>query len=696
MANDFEEVVDQFHRIVAEIKSSPRQLLDPAQVDVARSIAISSANRTTSQKELAKGLGEEIVQGKQLQLIDKRRSLEAKLQTNLSERAQENISNELIAVEEMLSSNIQLLESIDEQVIARGQAIGQLATLNEFEQRILEIDLERAELQANSRKMTWEQIKLQGDRLDQMKTERLIQEGLFAEREKTAALSELATQQQELFGINTVAINNRIGELTPLLNSTAGRLTIIAAGMKVLLTPVIAHMKELRNLGLTWSQTMEASADTIRSTMDRGLVRGLLTMRDTAEVTAAMRADFADITFQSPELVALGGELVTAFKLSGGEAADLLEVLAKVGGLTDVAQTDILHMAQAFGKVNDIRPDALLRAAARHASVFARFGEDGAQAFFRSVTAAERLGIELASIEGSADRFLDIDTFFQDVSKLRTLGIDIVDPFGLAQIAESGTPAELVAELQRQLSGVDLTTLGRTRRQALAGAIGMDEAELSRLIQGPSVAGIEGVTPGQVEELGGFAEGMGGAVDAMGAAVEGLGGIASILSNIVLQLALLNALSAGGGGVASKVLSLGKRALATGISLGGTALGAIGSAATAGAGASLLATGAVAAGGLALGGFAGEQINQATGMRSFESNRRDAEATRRSAESGRAADARLARTQARTAAAHTFAAQTPGATSEDIRRALQGVVVETHVDGRNMTNALARSRGEAR
>lgn len=697
MANDFEEVVDQFKRIVDDIKKNPGKLLDREQVDFAKSVATLTAQRSSSQRKLSLSLGEEVIQSKQLSLLQQKRVLEAKLLTNLSKKATDNTVTALTAVQDVLFSNERLLESLDQEIVARGQAIGQAVILNEHEEAILEIDLERARIQVDTTRLTWEEVKALEQKMDQMKLERSFRERLNASEKETGALGKLATEQQKLFGIHAAAVNARFAELKPLMDSTAGRLTIIAAGMKVLLTPLISHMTELRNLGLSWSQTLEASMATIKSAQDIGGLRGLLTLADTAETTAAMRDNFADITFQSHELIAIGSELGTAFKLSSNEAAELLETLTKVGGLSAHAQENILHLAQAFGKVNKIRPDALLKAAARHAGVFARFGEEGAQAFFRSVTAAERLGIELSSIESSADQFLNIDTFFQDVSKLRTLGIDIVDPFGLAQIAESGTPAELVAELQRQLSGVDLTTLGRTRRQALAGAIGMDEGELSRLIQGPNVGGIQDVSAAQVDELGGFADGMGGAVDAMGAAVTALGGIAGVLGNMVLQLALLNALSSGGkGGVASKVLSLGKKALGMGLSLGGTALSAVGTAATAGVGASLLGAGAVAAGGLALGGFAGEQINQATGMRSFESNKQDAAAGRRSAESGRAADARLARTQARTQAAHTFATQNPGATPEDIRRALQGVVVETHVDGRNMTTALARSRSEAR
>ena len=385
----------------------------------------------------------------------------------------------------------------------------------------------------------------------------------------------------------------------------------------------------------------------------------------------------------------------TAFKLSGDEAANLVEILAKVGGLSADAQEDILHMAAAFGKVNDLRPDILIRAMAQHAGVFARFGEDGAQAFLRSVGAAERLGIELSSIESAADTFLDIDTFFQDVSKLRTLGMDISDPFGLAQIAEFGTPAELIEELQRQLQGIDLTQLSRTRRNALSSALGMDQAELSRLIKG-EIGGIKGVSEAQIEELGGFNEGMGGAVDALGAMVGTLGGIAGTLT-LLVQLMIVRAGLKGAGSLLGKLLGGGARAAGAAAGAGGTFSLFSGAATTAtavgsGIGASAIAGGAaMAATAIAIAPLVLGAAAIAGGIILNERRK-----IRRDEASAAAADVRLLRDQTRNqwiVAGQAQLKANPGITKRDLRDALLGLGF--NIDGRQAGKLIANAQGPA-
>jgi hypothetical protein len=418
-----------------------------------------------------------------------------------------------------------------------------------------------------------------------------------------AAQQQLRNKQEEVFGISTDKINSKVSEMGNLLSTTAGRITVIASALKVVLTPVIAQMIELRNTGLTWSQTMTAGLNSLRAMKEIGGFRGIFTAKETLEGSLALASSFADLTFQTSGMVANVSEMQTVFKFSAGEAAALAEVLTKVGGLTADSQEKMMETAKAFGQINKINPGALLQAAARHAGVFARFGEKGAQAFFRSVTAAERLGIELGTIESSADKFLDIDTFFQDVSRLRTLGVDIADPFGLAQIAETGTPEEIMAELTRQLEGIDLTALTRTQRNALSSAVGMDISDISRLIEGDSGEGgaargdgIQTATEAQIHALGSLTDGVGNATDALLSLVGMFGGLSGVMSTLVTVMAAQTLLS-GGKGLFGKLLArLGIGAAAT---AGTTAAATAGTAAATAGGIGLAAAGGIIIGGSA-------------------------------------------------------------------------------------------------
>ena len=577
---DLKEVAEQFQNMMDAIQKNPSQVIDPQSVDFAKSIAVSAGQRTAAQKDYAKSVGEEFLIAKQLQLLDRKRTLDAQLRSGVSGPAADNAQAELDTVINILDTNKELLDNIQQQGQDWGAALGQVVEMNEFEKR-------RMELYFQAQENIKEQVSLEGEALE-LKQQELInledQEHILAlmqaRQEEINVRSALRNKQEEVFGISADKINRKAQELGELMGTTAGRLTLMAAAAKIMLQPAVEHMIELRDTGLSWNQTMEAGSDTLKAAFDIGGLRGLSTIKDTAEAVLAMRHNFADLTFQTHETAAVASELSTVFKLTADEAVDFVESMVKVGGLTAHAQETMMETAKAFGDINKVNPAALLKAAAKHAGVFARFGAEGAQSFFRSVTAAERLGIELSTIESSADKFLDIDSFFQDVSRLRTLGVDIADPFALAEVSETGTPEDIARELSRQLSGINLTELDRTARNALSQTVGMDFADISRLINGPTAAEtvpgteeVRDVTGQEIQDLGSLTEGVGNTVDALLSFVGMLGGLSGVLQTVVTLMAAQAALSTGrtvvGAGlrVGAGIAGAGMAALGTGIGI---------------------------------------------------------------------------------------------------------------------------------
>lgn len=620
---DFQEVADQFRAMIDEVRVNPAQIIDPNSVEFAKAIAMHSAERVTSQKKFAKSVGEEFIIAKQLTLLDRKRTLDAQLRGGITGNARDAADFELQTVEGLLDRNKDLLDLVNQQVGDWGEAVGQVAQLDEFERKRLEIQLEAQENLSERVSMTEQEVALADERLVQLADEDKILKVMQTRRREMAAQQQLRNKQEEVFGISTDKINSKVDEMGNLLSTTAGRITVIASALKVVLTPVITQMIALRDTGLTWSQTMTTGLNSLRAMKEIGGFRGIFTAKETLEGSLALASSFADLTFQTSGMVANVSEMQTVFKLSAGEAAELAEVLTKVGGLTAHGQESMMETAKAFGTINKINPGALLQAAARHAGVFARFGEKGAQAFFRSVTAAERLGIELSSIESSADKFLDIDEFFQDVSRLRTLGINISDPFGLAQIAETGTPEQIMDELTRQLENINLEKLTRTQRNALSSTVGMDFAEISRLITGggPEGAagrgdGIQTASEAQIHALGSLTAGVGNATDAILSLIGMFGGLSGVMSTLVTVMAAQAVLTGGKGLISGLLGRLGIGAAAGGAGAAGAGAAATGGAAAAG-GAGIAAMAGTAAVGLAAGLGIGELINRVTGMRSI-------------------------------------------------------------------------------
>ncbi|KKL56699.1 hypothetical protein LCGC14_2242840, partial [marine sediment metagenome] len=84
---DFDEIVDQFNTLVDSIRQDPAQLLERGEVDRFKDIAMHSLTRTGAQRGFAKGLDEEFFISKRLELVDRQRTISAKLRTGLSEEA---------------------------------------------------------------------------------------------------------------------------------------------------------------------------------------------------------------------------------------------------------------------------------------------------------------------------------------------------------------------------------------------------------------------------------------------------------------------------------------------------------------------------------------------------------------------------------------------------------------------------------
>jgi hypothetical protein len=704
---DFNEIADQFRDLVDRLQQDPAQLISEESVKFATDTVQKLQQRTVEQQKYISLLGEE-------ELISRRITLERERVLATTDEARASITSGIEVNQKML----ELIQEASEEYAA---ATGHVKELSKEEIALIELEIAKTKILQGQTDLTKEQTTQVLDQIElQKKVLTQISEGNKL-RNREATLTQI---QEQYLGFSADSIKKKMDDARMTLNTTAGRLAVIGAALKHAFGVATDQLRELRDTGLSINQTFEAGGQIIR----RSFAGGFLQMGATVKAIGALRAEFGDLTFQTDATVRNASNLHTFFRLSADEAGRLVEDLTKQAGMSAEAQDNFFRSAKAFAEINRLNPGRLLDAVAKNAKIFAQYGEQGAAAFFRSAAAAERIGVSLEEIDQLGNTLVDIDTMFQNVSRLRGLGINVADPMQLAQVAQYGTQEDIAAEMQKQLGDVDIANLGRIQRNLLAQTFGLDLATLERFQTGGGGAGTEGAavrenlanaTDQQVESLGNFDKGMQGSLAVLDGFTRGIH-FTTIALYAMAAAAAVNSLkgglgigkflgmSLGRGGAAGAAAAAGGAGSAAGgiggmfakmFGRGGTAAaGGAGGAGLLGTAGSALGTGAAVATAGAVGLAIGELINKLTGTASLSDMMKRKDEIKAAEASGAQSEVRLAALRQITAPIHAAQrAREEGMTRAQADQIIDGIErgheVVLEVDSRKLTNAQAKGQG---
>lgn len=196
--------------------------------------------------------------------------------------------------------------------------------------------------------------------------------------------------------------------------------------------------------------------------------------------------------------------------LTRGEAQKIAQASKSLGVSADVflkAQRNFLVVGGNVTKntfIGQFRAAGLtaanaLQFAAQNANLVAIAGTKYANELARAAANAQRIGVGLDKTEALADGIVgDFEGALERFSELRAMGVE-VDFNKLAAVAGTGTPQEVLSELQGQLGGNQklLEELQRNRflKVALERDLGLNVADITKL-----AAGEEAKAPEQTQE----------------------------------------------------------------------------------------------------------------------------------------------------------------------------------------------------
>jgi len=208
-----------------------------------------------------------------------------------------------------------------------------------------------------------------------------------------------------------------------------------------------------------------------------------LTADDAFSSIATLGNEFGISTAEAAKLSAHVSDLAKSTGLAVDESAKLLGFLTETQSLTGEQANDLVKSATMLAKANKVAPDAVLRDIAQNTEVFAKFADKGGKNVLRAAIQAKKLGIGLDKVASAAEGLMDFQSSLNaEVEASIMLGRQV----NLQKAREAALTNDLTGmqkEIMKQVgSEAEFNKLNLLQRRALAKAVGMEVADLTKLV----------------------------------------------------------------------------------------------------------------------------------------------------------------------------------------------------------------------
>lgn len=382
------------------------------------------------------------------------------------------------------------------------------------------------------------------------------------EKTKTLA-SEMDTSDSELEKLNnelkdaTEQTNNFEKELSRLKSTKFYE--AIGKTVDVLNKFVDQVRKTQKDFGIAGGQALKLEFSNLKESVKSMIsaMRGKGTMVSAEEIKSAQMA-FQD-EFGGLITSEAAAELAAQAKEMGVSAESLAKarrtfLTSSMGNLSQAKAAEERTLA-AFRRQGLTNKDAY-QLIAQYSELYARNGARFAASFTKAAADAKKIGIDLNKVSQFGDSIIgDFEGFLEKSAELGAMGFGL-DTSRLAEIAETGSDADLFNELRSQLAatGKDITKLRRSERLAIEGMFGMSIADMQRMAgETPTGAGGEETDPVEksnsiLSKILSVLEGWGTALKVIQGIISTVIAISSVLTERNTAEIARNTRNGGGGG----------------------------------------------------------------------------------------------------------------------------------------------------
>ena len=292
----------------------------------------------------------------------------------------------------------------------------------------------------------------------------------------------LSLQKEVLSGFE--GIKGRLFSAVPAAGAVNAALTagigLIVAGLIAL----IAYFKQARAISKDMSVSMMQAAK-ITPTITSAQARLVLIGQDAKEISGELLDTFGTTAALTYDNITAVGDLAFKFGATSKEIIAVQKNLTDLFGMQVDQTEEVIKNIGKLAESQGVAAGAVISDMASSSEKFAEFAQDGAMGFAQAAIEARKVGANVSSILGAADKLLGFEESITAQFKAQVLTGKQINLENARRLALEGDFLGLTTEIQSIVGEIgDIQTMNVIERRAIADAIGISVQDLQKISRG--------------------------------------------------------------------------------------------------------------------------------------------------------------------------------------------------------------------
>jgi len=260
---------------------------------------------------------------------------------------------------------------------------------------------------------------------------------------------------------------------------TAG-IGLIVAGLIAL----IAYFKQARAISKDMSVSMMQAAK-LTPTITSAQARLVLIGQDAKEISGELLDTFGTTAALTYDNITAVGDLAFRFGATSKEIIAVQKNLTDLFGMQVDQTEEVIKNIGRLAESQGVAAGAVIADMASSSEKFAEFAQDGAMGFAQAAIEARKVGANVSSILGAADKLLGFEESITAQFKAQVLTGKQINLENARRLALEGDFLGLTTEIQSIVGEIgDIQTMNVIERRAIADAIGISVQDLQKISRG--------------------------------------------------------------------------------------------------------------------------------------------------------------------------------------------------------------------
>jgi len=292
----------------------------------------------------------------------------------------------------------------------------------------------------------------------------------------------LSLQKEVLSGFE--GIKGRLFSAVPAAGAVNAALTagigLIVAGLIAL----IAYFKQARAISKDMSVSMMQAAK-LTPTITSAQARLVLIGQDAKEISGELLDTFGTTAALTYDNITAVGDLAFKFGATSKEIIAVQKNLTDLFGMQVDQTEEVIKNIGRLAESQGVAAGAVIADMASSSEKFAEFAQDGAMGFAQAAIEARKVGANVSSILGAADKLLGFEESITAQFKAQVLTGKQINLENARRLALEGDFLGLTTEIQSIVGEIgDIQTMNVIERRAIADAIGISVQDLQKISRG--------------------------------------------------------------------------------------------------------------------------------------------------------------------------------------------------------------------